>query len=156
MGDYNRSTRELTLQEIPQNAVKALNRHIELHNLGDVLDDVLICIEAKAEKIKKGLFAPPGPKTSVSYVVVTKGWLFEAINAEGDAFHAISARLSNITVTDYEKSPFYSKIPDNGMDVNGMFTDATEQGMRFIGLGKDAAGEKFKEILIQAAQEAKR
>jgi hypothetical protein len=64
--------------------------------------------------------------------------------------------LSDIVVTDYEKSPFYSKIPDTGVQVTGRFTDTSESSTSFIGLGKDAAGEKFKSMLIGAVQNSKK
>lgn len=59
-------------------------------------------------------------------------------------------------VEDYEKSRFYSMLPDTGVSVSGKFTDAPENSTSFIGLGKDAAGERFKSALIEAAQEAKK
>ena len=59
-------------------------------------------------------------------------------------------------VEDYEKSLFYARIPDTGMNITGRFTDASEQGAIFLPLGKDAAGEKFKEALIKSAQDAKK
>lgn len=156
MGDFKRATRELSLQEIPAPAMQALQTHIEIHNLGDVLGDALICIEERSEKTKKGLFSLPGLKSSTSYVILTKGWLFESIAAEGESFAAISARLADVVVSDYKQSPFYSKMPDNGAEVTGSFTGALERGSKFIGLGEDDAGNKFKAMLIAAVMEAKR
>ena len=42
------------------------------------------------------------------------------------------------------------------MNISGMFTDASEKGTIFLPLGKDAAGEKFKEALIKSVQDAKK
>jgi hypothetical protein len=42
------------------------------------------------------------------------------------------------------------------MNVNGQFTDASELGSIFLPLGKDDAGEKFKSVLIEAVQKAKK
>lgn len=64
--------------------------------------------------------------------------------------------MRDITVEDYEKSVFYSKIPDTGLTVSVIATDATEKGSIFLSLGKDSAGEKFKSAIIEAAQEAKK
>jgi hypothetical protein len=58
-------------------------------------------------------------------------------------------------VEDYEKSSFQKLIPDTGVNLTGQFTDPTERASSFIGLGRDAAGEKFKQLLIQAVQAAK-
>lgn len=66
-----------------------------------------------------------------------------------------SARLADIVVSDYENSQFYSTLPDTGVNVSGRFTDTGEDVTVFFGLGKDAAGEKFKSTLIEAVQKAK-
>jgi hypothetical protein len=47
-------------------------------------------------------------------------------------------------------------IRDSGIEVSGMFTDASENASAFIGLDEGAAGEKFKEALINAAADAKK
>lgn len=156
MGDYNRSTFECSLQELDAEMTVAINKHIEQYNLGDILSDYLICIETRNEKIKKGLFAGPGPKLMHSGIVLTPKWLLEAMKADNAPVHVHSIRLADMVVTDYEKSPFYVRIPDNGVEMTGMFTDTRERVSSFIGLGKDSAGEKFKEIIIKAVQDAKK
>ena len=156
MGDYNRSTHEVTLANLSTETTGTLNKHIELYNLGSILDDALICIEANSEKRKKGLFSGPGAKVVKSVILLTPRWLLQVIKSDDEAAFARSAQLTDIVVTDYEKSPFYSKIPDTGVEVTGRFTDTSESSMSFIGLGKDAAGEKFKKILIETVQNAKK
>lgn len=156
MGDYNRSTRELTLETLPAAMSAALAAHIEQYNLGDVLGDALICIEVTSEKIKKGLFSGPGPKVMKMGVVLTKRWLFEIRAADNEAPYARSLRLADIVVEDHEKSAFARMVPDTGVHITGQATGATESGTSFIGLGKDAAGGKFKETLIRAVQESKK
>ena len=156
MGDYNRSTREISLAGIAPEAKEALDKHLELYELGSILDDALICVEANYDKIKKGLFAGPGPKSLVVTVVLTPRWLLQVIKEDSEKAFARSAQLRDITVTDYEKSPFYSRIQDTGVEVSGGFTGAAENSSSFIGLGKDPAGEKFKAMIIEAVQEAKK
>ena len=156
MGDYSRSTREVTLANLTSEITDALNKHIEHYDLGSILDDVLICIESNSDKIKKGLFSGPGAKMVKSIVILTPRWLVQIIKSDNEAAFVRSAQLIDIVVTDYEKSPFYSKIPDTGVQVTGRFTDTSESSMSFIGLGKDAAGEQFKEMLIERIQHAKK
>jgi hypothetical protein len=156
MGDYNRSTRELTLESLPAAMSAALMAYIDQYELGDVLSDALICIEATSEKIKKGLFSGPGPKIMKMGVVLTPRWLFEIRAADSEAPYARSLRLANIVIEDYEKSSLYKMMPDSGVNVTGQVTGAAEGGTSFLGLGRDAAGEKFKQILIQSVQEAKK
>lgn len=156
MADYNRSTRELTLDSLPAAMSAALMAHVDQYELGDALGDALICIEATSEKIKKGLFSGPGPKVMKMGVVLTPRWLFEIRAADHEAPYARSLRLADIVVEDHEKSAFAKMMPDTGMHITGQATGASEAGTSFLGLGQDAAGEKFKQMLIQAVQAAKK
>ncbi len=65
-------------------------------------------------------------------------------------------QLRDLVIEDYEKSSFQSLIPDTGLSITGRFTDVIEQGMIFLPLGKDNAGDTFKEAIIRAVQEAKK
>ena len=156
MGDYNRSTTEINFANISPDILQAIHKYIELHNLGDILNGVTHCIVSTSEKIKKGLFSGPGPKLLVETAILTNRWLILADRVDQNAVFIKSMQLRDITVEDYEKSLFYSKIPDTGLNITGRFTDASEQGMIFLPLGKDIAGDTFKEALIHAAQEAKK
>ena len=156
MGDYNRSTAEINFANISPDILQAIHKYIELHNLGDILNGVTNCIVSTSEKIKKGLFSGPGPKLLVETAILTNRWLILADRVDQNAVFIKSMQLQDIVIEDYEKSLFYSKIPDTGMNLTGRFTDASEQGMIFLPLGKDIAGDTFKEALIHAAQEAKK
>lgn len=156
MGDYNRSTHEVNPVNLSAEITDTLNKHIELYNLNSILDDILICIETNSEKIKKGLFSGPGAKNVKSVILLTPHWLLQVIKSDNETAFARSIKLTDIVVTDYEKSPFYSRIPDTGVEVTGRFTDTGESSSSFIGLGKDVAGEKFKKILIETVQNTKK
>lgn len=157
MGDYNRSTKEIAVQEISAEVIQAVEKYIELHNLGNILEGISDCIVSTSEKIKKGLFGSgPGPKLLIQTAILTNRWLILADRVDQNALYIKSMQLRDIVVEDYEKSSFYALIPDTGMNVTGRFTDASENGSIFLPLGKDAAGEKFKEALIQAVQNAKK
>jgi hypothetical protein len=156
MSDYNRSTTEIKFENISPDVMQAINKYIEAHTLGDILSGVTQCILSNNEKIKKGLFGGPGPKSLVQVAILTNRWLILADRVDQNAIYIKSMQLKDITVEDYEKSSFYKMIPDTGMNINGLFTDASEKGTIFLPLGKDEAGEKFKEVLIQSAQDAKK
>jgi hypothetical protein len=156
MGDYNRSTTEINFANISPDILQTIHKYIELHNLGDILNGVTNCIVSTSEKVKKGLFSGPGPKLLVETAILTNRWLILADRVDQNAVFIKSMQLQDIVIEDYEKSLFYSKIPDTGLNITGRFTDASEQGMIFLPLGKDIAGDTFKEALIHAAQEAKK
>lgn len=56
MPDWQRSTREVSLEGLMPEIVSAVNAHIELYNLGPILADTLTCIQTDSVKSKKGLF----------------------------------------------------------------------------------------------------
>lgn len=155
MSDYNRVSRECKFEELGQEIVSAVNAHIEKYNLGRILDDALVTVEVKSEKAYKGLFAIPGPKFTQMGLILTPRWLVQTIKVDKKPMITRSARLEDITVSDYEKNLYFKQFPDNGVEVNGRFTDASESSTSFIGLGKDTAGEKFKEMFFKAVQDAK-
>ena len=156
MGDYNRSTKEISFEQIAPDVMQSINKYIEMHTLGDILKNTSVCIVSTSEKLKKGLFSGAGPKLLVETVILTDRWLILADRVDQNAIYIKSMQLKDIVVEDYEKSLFYARIPDTGMNISGMFTDASEKGTIFLPLGKDAVGDKFKEALIKSAQETKK
>ena len=46
----------------------------------------------------------------------------------------------------------YKLMPDEGINITGRYTDVTQQGMSFIGLGSEPAAQKFRQALHEAVQ----
>ena len=154
MSDWKRTTREVPFEGLAPEMVSAVKAHIELYNLGSILSDALMCIQTDSEKVKKGLF---GKAENVSQgAVVTPRWLIWVVKNGGASAAVLSAQLSSVVVQDYAQTPFAKMIPDTGIQVNGMFTDVTENASAFIGLDNGAPAQKFKEVVIQAVQNAKK
>ena len=154
MSDWKRTTKEIPFESLPPEIVSAINQHIEGHNFGPILLDSLICIQTDSEKVKKGLF---GKAENVQVgAIVTPRWLLWAAHAAKTQTVVLSAQLINLTVQDYAQTSFAKLIPDSGIEVSGMFTDASESVSAFIGLEENAAGKKFRETIIKAAQAAKK
>ncbi len=154
MSDWKRTTKELGFENLRPELLQAINRHIEKYNLGEILSDALMCVQTDSEKIKKGLFG--GAEVVYAGAVVTPRWLVWATSGTKTQTSASSAQLNDVTIQDYAESSFANMIPDSGLNVSGRFTDASDDGLIFIGLDDNAAGAKFKEIALQTAQEAKR
>jgi len=154
MSDWKRSTREVPFKGLMPEMVSAVNAHIELYNLGSILLDTLMCAQTDSEKAKKGLF---GKQENVSQgVIVTPRWLLWVVVSANTPAAVLSAQLSNVTVQDYAQTPFAKMVPDTGIQVNGVFTDVSESSSAFIGLDGGPVGVKFKEIVLKAAQDAKK
>ena len=154
MSDWKRSTKELSFEQLPPEMQFVINQHIEQYYLGSILSDALLCIQTDSEKPKKGLFG--SAEMVVMAAVVTLRWLVWAVKNTKTQPTALSAQLINLTVQDYAQAPFAEMVPDSGIQVSGLFTDASEPASAFIGLDQGAAGQRFREILIKAAQEAKK
>jgi hypothetical protein len=154
MSDWKRQTKEVAFESLPSEMTSAIRRHIERYNLGPILPGALICIQTDSEKVKKGLFGKA--ETVQMAAIVTPRWLVWAVDQPKTNPTVMSAQLIQVTVQDYAQTPFMKLVPDSGMQISGMFTDAGESVSAFIGLEENAAGHKFRDILIQAAAEAKK
>ncbi len=153
MSDWKRSTRELSLDQLPADMKAEFQKHLALYNLGDILSDALMCIETVSEKARKGLF---GSAQSVRQcAIVTPRWLLCVVH-DAKSPATLSALLTDVVVQDYADTPFVKLVPDTGLQVNGKFTDVSENISAFLGLEENAAGNKFKELVIRAVQDAKR
>ena len=154
MADWKRQTREVTAETLPAEVASAIQKHLEGYNLGPILSNVLMCVQTYSEKIRKGLFGKA--ETVQMTAIVTPGWLVWSVNQPGQAPTVLSAQLIHVTVQDYAQTPFVKMVPDSGVQVSGMFTDARESASAFIGLEENAAGQRFRQILINATAEAKK
>jgi hypothetical protein len=132
----------------------AINLYIEQHYLGPILSDALKCIQTDSEKVKKGLFG--GAEVVQVGAIVTPRWLIWAIQGTKTRTTVLSAQLINITIQDYSQTALAKMIPDSGIEVSGLFIDASESSSAFIGLGEGTAANEFKEIVLRAAQDARK
>jgi hypothetical protein len=104
-------------------------------------------------KGRKGLFG--SAENVYQYAIVTPRWLVWAIR-EKKSPAVLSALLKDVVIQDYADTPFVKLVPDSGIQVTGKFTDVSENSSAFLGLEQNATGEKFKEIVIRAVQDAKK
>ncbi len=153
MSDWKRVTAEIPLVQAPAEVMAAIQQHIELYHLGDILADPLICIQTDAERPRKGFFGSTESNRTVA--VLTSHWLLWVVSGNKTPVTVTSARLSDIVIQDYASTPFAKMVPDSGIQVSGKFTDVAENSSAFIGLEHNEAGQKFKEQAVSAAQNAK-
>ena len=148
MRDYQRITRECTVDSMRPELAQAIRAHIERYELEDVLESILICCETVSTKEKKKLF---GKKTEIELagVILTPKWLIWAGGKENEKTGVLSARLQNLRVEDYEKTKMYKMIQDTGLHVYG-FQTGQGIGSIFIGLGAESVAKKFREMLREA------
>jgi hypothetical protein len=152
MGDYVRATRECALDGLRPELAAAIRKYAEKHDLGNLEADILICCETTSTKKKRGLFGGK-PEVILTGMLVTSKWLIWAAGKENESPGVLAAKLRDIQAQDYEKSDFYKLIPDTGLNIDGLRV-AAGSGSAFIGLGPEPAGQKFREVLIEALQKA--
>jgi hypothetical protein len=153
MGDYFRTTRESTLNNLNPALLATIRTHIEKYELGDIDTSALLCCETTSTKQKKGLF---GGKAEIilTDVILTSQWLIWATGRENESPSVLSARLRDIQVQDYEKSEMYKLMQDTGLNISGLRTDAVDLGSTFIGLGSEPAAQKFRNLLKETLAKA--
>ena len=154
MSDWKRLTKEVQLDGLMPEMVVEIRKHVELYNLGPILADALMCVQTDSEKIKKGLFG--SAEVVHQGVLVTPRWIIWVVHGTKIGTAVLSAQLRDVVVKDYAQTPFAKMVPDSGIEVSGHFTDASENASAFIGLEENAVGTKFKEMVIQAVQDAKK
>jgi hypothetical protein len=154
MSEWKRRTKEVPVDGLPTEIASAIQRHVEQYNLGQILSDVLMCVLTDSEKSKKGLFGKA--ETVQMAAIVTPRWLVWAMDQPNTKASVLSAQLIHVTVQDYAQTPFARMVDDSGVEVSGTFTDASEAASAFIGLEENAAGQKFRQMLINAAANAKK
>jgi hypothetical protein len=154
MSDWNRRTREVSVESLPTEMTNAIQRHIEQHNLGPILSDALMCVYIDSEKTKKGLFGRA--ETVRMAAILTPRWLVWSVEQPDAKAAVLSAQLIHVTIQDYAQTSFAGLIPDSGIQVTGLFTNAGEGASAFIGLEENVAGNRFKDLTIKTAQGAKK
>ena len=73
MSEWKHRTKEIPFESLPSPMVSSINRHIEQHNLGPIVSDVLMCIQTDSEKVKKSLFG--GAEIVQVGAALTPRWL---------------------------------------------------------------------------------
>jgi hypothetical protein len=83
--------------------------------------------------------------------VITPVWFLWVVSSDTQGATALSARLNEIEVKDYD--PRLSL--DRGLDVLARPTDTSEFGSHFIGLSDDQAGSQVRAAILEAVKAAK-
>jgi len=163
MREWNRTTKKMQLESVPQEMRSTIDEHLYSFNLGPILDDYLICIVTESEKRKKGLFGggvfgAKIPKHVVQVSIVTPTWLVICAQAEKeDSTSALSVPLKDALAENYQDTPDNDIIQDSGVYVTGIYTGrvgmhGNQRIKYFIGLGEEPAASEFKDILFQSIQ----
>lgn len=160
MREYQRSTKECRFGELRPELVGAIRAYLEKHldkdEFAGVESSIVLCAETTSEHLKKGFMAKltgGGDKIRHTALVLTPNLLIWSTTDEKHGPATLAVRLKEAEITDF-KSPL-PQIEDDGLQVVGFSLGATERMSAFIGLGQGAVGQKVRETIKQAAQNAK-
>ncbi|MCB8981963.1 MAG: hypothetical protein H6657_31535 [Ardenticatenaceae bacterium] len=153
MSEYQRTTRECSLESLSPVLGTAVRHYSHTHELGNLLETALFCGETTATKQKRGFFGRK-TETTLTGFLLAPPWLIWAVSKNNEPPAVLAVRLRDIQVQDYEQSEMYKLVPDAGIDISGLRTDAEAVGTAFIGLGPEPAAQKFRELLHQAVKNA--
>ena len=169
MSDYIRTTRSLSMTQIPTDVMDAIKAHAERFNLGWLMDDQTTCVETVSErkKKKKRVMGMKVPSVVIALVLLTSSWLIYVTSGDGSEPSVMTVPLVEATVDDYATSPeykvMYKKMPDNGFWVNGKFTGIvggantfSDRSTIFMGLGEEKAAQEFSRALLDAIARTRR
>ena len=161
MGDFNRTTRELSLSSIEPETYASIQQHLVTYNLGPILDDCQICIETTSVNKRKGLFSLFGPKQISECILLTPTWLVLAVKLKEPGAAVLSVKLVDLIATDWADTPGYRIVQDTGIELSGAFTGqvgmhGSQRITKFVGLGEEPAAHKFRALLDQAIQATRR
>jgi hypothetical protein len=109
MGEYQRTTRECSLESMHPELAASIRAHIQKFELDDIEASTLMCCETISTRQVKRLF---GSKEEVilTGVLLTQEWLVWATGRKNETPDVLSARLRDIRVQDYETSDMYKMI----------------------------------------------
>ena len=158
MSDYQRATRECAFAELRPELMAAIREHARDAGLDDFESEILICCETLSRRRRAGLANPlaDGPdKTYYTAVVVTSGQLIWATGGSRSGATVLSARFSQIEVQDYEAGSFYQFAPDTGLEICGFVAGSAERLQAFIGLGREPAAQRLRQVLYRALYQAR-
>jgi hypothetical protein len=153
MSETTRTTRLCSINELNPVLSAALRAHVKQYQLGDLETSILICAETVSVQPKKSFFG--GTEKAISAAFVTPDRLVWAESINQKVAEVNSALLSHIDIHDYAGSAMGTITPDTGLNITGRYTNAVKTGQAFIGLGADANGIKFREVLHAAVEKQK-
>lgn len=153
MSHFTHTTEECAFDGLRPDLAAAIRTHAELYHIANPASAALICCQTASTEHKKGLFGR-STETITMGVLLTPEWLLWAAAKENGKPVVISGRLRDIQVQPFEDTAMFKIIPDSGLNVTGRYSDVTQQGMAFIGLGPEPAALKFRQILQEALQKA--
>ena len=152
MSAYTRTTRECPVSLLRPELYQAIRDYFQEQQLGDPEAEALMCCETISTKKSAGRLASwldgEGDATVYTGILLTSRQLIWVRSAGGSGVVLTAADLKEVRVRAYA-SPL---TRDAGLEVFGVIGDAKGRVRGYIGMGPEAAAQKFCEAVIQAVE----
>jgi hypothetical protein len=160
MADYKRTTRQCAFIDLPTDLVKAVRDHLKKYALNGEEQRIVACIENTNLRLGdpgwfSRLLSNNKKEFNHTTVILTPDWVIWGFTDTRKLAFALSGRLSQISVQNYEETSEYQKQEDCGLVMNGPANNGSKNGTYIVGLGPEPEAVEFKQNLIKAALRAK-
>jgi hypothetical protein len=150
MSDYNRTTRECSVSQLHPEIRQAIQSYFKEHELGNPQAETLLCCETISEKKTFGglvsMLKSTEDTTIHTGMLLTSQWLIWVRKGDRSGTVVNAADLKEIQVREYA-SIF---APDTGMEILGFIGESKQQARGHVGMGTEAAAQKFLEEVQKA------
>ena len=150
MSEFNRTTRECSVNQLHPKVFQALKNYFQEKNLGDLETEAVLCCETVSTKNRSGglfsLLSPSADTTIHTGIVLTSEWMVWVRSGDTSGILLSAANLNSIIVNTY-KSMF---VNDTGLEIIGYIGDSKLVVRGYVGMGPEPATQKFCDEVKQA------
>lgn len=154
---YDRTSRRCAFDALNPRLRIALLAEAETQLLGDISAVVADCVETRnVPRRRPGVLARllgggPQQESLTAAVLLQRHLLLAVTHVRTGTTTAHSGRLDDMTVTKVDQR----LAIDSGVSVFTRWSNCSEAGLMYVGLGDDPTGVWFKDVLCHAVQAAK-
>lgn len=150
MSQYDRTTRNCLVSELPPELLQAIRDYSQAQQLGDVEAETLLCCETVSTKKSAGRrpawLEGELDATLHTGLLLTPQWLIWARQGDRTRPVVMAANLKDIQVKAY--TSWLTK--DTGLEIVGYMEATRRRARGYVGLGTDAAAQEFCEAVKEA------
>ena len=150
MSEYDRTTRECSVNQLHPEVFHALKTYFHEKNLGSLETETVLCCETiSTRKSASGLYSLLSPSVDTTIytgVILTSERLIWVRSGDTSGTMLSAANLNHIIVNTY-KSMF---VNDSGLEIIGYIGDSKLVVKGYVGMGPEPATQKFCDEVKQA------
>jgi hypothetical protein len=150
MSDYNRTTRECSVNQLHPELRQAIRSYFQEHDLGNLEAETLMCCETISEKKNIGrpvsLLKGAEDTTIHTGMLLTSQWLIWARRGDQSGIVLNAADLKEIQAKTYTSI----LTQDTGLEIFGYIGNTKSQVRGYVGMGTELSAQKFCEEVDKA------